>query len=206
MDTLRQHAYLRPAGGGPCLECGGEPREHEPFPRFISVQAREDEGAVLNLPRWQVPLWDGIHAWTAGFNAKSLKKHCEALAKRGAVPSQLDAVSLVEFVVGRALAVERRRIRRELEDAIEAASSVIQLSEGEEDRGEPVEMIEKEDMLGSPGPGSSQKRSAHERQGHTQRLDALLRRDAAAEPTTPGVQQLGCSRCLRTAETHVFGS
>jgi hypothetical protein len=111
---LQQHAYLRPQGGGPCVECGEGPANHEPFPRFISIAQSEAEGAALNLPPWKTPLWDGIHAWVANFSPAALKTHREALGARGGVPSKADAVTLVEFVVERALAAERSRIREQL--------------------------------------------------------------------------------------------
>jgi hypothetical protein len=59
----------------------------------------------------------------------------------------MDLRQHAEFLVEQLLREERARIRRELEEAIEAASSVVQLSEAGEDLGEPVEMVEKEDML-----------------------------------------------------------
>jgi hypothetical protein len=76
--------------------------------RFVEqIEVREREGAALNFPAWTVPLWDGIHYWAAGLGRDLMKKHIAALAKRGPIPSQIDAVDFIETTVTRA--IERQR-------------------------------------------------------------------------------------------------
>lgn len=120
MSDLIQHAYARPIGGGPCVECGQPADSHEPLPRFVSITRQEEESLKAGLPAWMAPLWDGIHAWAANLRTASLKKCTEALAKRVEhIPAQYEAVSFISVVVERAVAAEGARIRRELLATIE---------------------------------------------------------------------------------------
>lgn len=121
VPALIQHKYLRPVGGGPCVECGRPTEEHEPLPAFVSITRREEESLKAGLPAWMVPLWDGIHAWAANLRTGSLKKHCEGLAKRvERIPDQAEASVFLSVVVERAIAAERVRISRESAAGLEA--------------------------------------------------------------------------------------
>ncbi len=82
---------------------------------LVAIADREAESVECGLPRWDVPLWDGIHFWAAGLGSKAMKKHVAALLKKwGRVLPQVDAVAWIERVVERAIAVERSRIRKAL--------------------------------------------------------------------------------------------
>lgn len=87
---------------------------------LAAIADREAESAECGLPRWNAPLWDGVHFWTAGMGPKAMERHVAGLLKRwGRVLPQVDAVVWVERVVERALAAERARVRRDLLAEIE---------------------------------------------------------------------------------------